>query len=119
VALALPRLVQHPFFDSRATNWLGLVTYKPITEDYVPLLPWLGVMWWGMAATQWLLVRHPGCMASAGNPGQSGDNPGLVATFRSALARLGRWSLTFYMLHQPILIGALSAWMWLTGRPLP
>jgi uncharacterized membrane protein len=33
-----------------ALNWLGLIGYKPITEDYVPLLPWLGVMWWGMAA---------------------------------------------------------------------
>ena len=36
-------------------NWLGLVSRKPITEDYVPLFPWLGVMWWGMAAGQWLL----------------------------------------------------------------
>jgi len=119
VALLLPRLVQHPFFDSRATNWLGLVTYKPITEDYVPVLPWLGVMWWGMAATQWLLARHPGCMASPAVPGNSGDNPALGTTLRIALAWLGRWSLSFYMLHQPILIGLLSAWLWLSGRPLP
>jgi uncharacterized membrane protein len=27
------------------------------------------------------------------------------------LAVLGRWSLTFYMLHQPVLIGAVMAWM--------
>ncbi len=113
VALALPRLVQHPFFDTRATNWLGLVTYKPITEDYVPVLPWLGVMWWGMAATQWLLARHPHCLASgAGKPG-SGDNSGLTAVVRGAFALLGRWSLTFYMLHQPVLIGALNAWIFL------
>ena len=50
VAIALPRLVQHPFFDSRATDWIGLVTHLPVTEDYVPVLPWLGVMWWGAAA---------------------------------------------------------------------
>ena len=31
--LVLPLFVQHGFFDSRWTNWLGLVTHKPITED--------------------------------------------------------------------------------------
>ena len=33
--------------NSPQLNWLGLITRKPVTEDYVPLLPWLGVMWWG------------------------------------------------------------------------
>ncbi|CAH0352713.1 hypothetical protein AQB9606_02777 [Aquabacterium sp. CECT 9606] len=113
IAVALPWFIRHPFFDSRATNWLGLVTYKPITEDYVPVLPWLGVMWWGMAATQWLLARHPHCMASGANGPGRGDNSGLTATVRAALAALGRWSLTFYMLHQPVLIGALNAWIFL------
>mgnify|MGYP003402657794 CR=1 FL=1 len=27
------------------------------------------------------------------------------------LAALGRWSLSFYMLHQPVLIGLLMLWM--------
>ena len=43
--------------NGRAMNWLGWITQKPITEDYVPVFPWLGVMWWGhggraMAAVQ-------------------------------------------------------------------
>ncbi|MBC7701046.1 MAG: DUF1624 domain-containing protein [Massilia sp.] len=113
LALMLPRLIQHPFFDSRATNWLGLVTYKPITEDYVPVLPWLGLMWWGMAATLWLLARHPHCMASDVGKRGRGDNSGLTTMPLTALATLGRWSLTFYMLHQPVLIGALNAWIFL------
>lgn len=123
IALALPQIVQHPFFDTRLTNWVGLVTHKPITEDYVPILPWLGVMWWGMAATQWLLANRPAWLSWAVASGtSSGDNAGLARAplaFRQGLATLGRWSLTFYMVHQPVLIGALSAWMALTGRPIP
>lgn len=107
VALALPLLVQHPVFDTRWTNWVGLVTAKPITEDYVPLLPWLGVMWWGLATTQWLLARHPSWLASGKGP----RSPGLAG-----LTLLGRWSLTFYMVHQPVLLGGLAAWTWWAHR---
>jgi uncharacterized membrane protein len=99
VAIALPFMVQHPFFDSRLTNWVGLVTHKPFTEDYVPLLPWLGVMWWGTAAGQWLLAHRRSLV--------TGPLPQVL----HPLAALGRWSLSFYMLHQPVLIGILAAVM--------
>ena len=102
-ALALPHWVQHPFFDLRLTNWVGLVTHKPVTEDYVPVLPWLGVMWWGLAAGQWLLRERPGWLA------------GTLARPLAPLAALGRWSLAFYMLHQPVLIGLLLAFTALRG----
>jgi len=36
--------------NAPALNWLGWISQKPITEDYAPLFPWLGVMWWGAAA---------------------------------------------------------------------
>lgn len=32
------------------------------------------------------------------------------------LATLGRWSLSYYMLHQPVMIGLLMAAVWLMGR---
>jgi uncharacterized membrane protein len=98
----LPHVVQHPFFDTRWTNWVGLVTRKPVTEDFAPLLPWLGVMLWGLAAGQWLLAQRRGVLAGA-----------LPAPLQP-LAVLGRWSLSFYMLHQPLLIGAILAWLALT-----
>ena len=82
-------------FNSPWLNWLGLITRKPITEDYVPLLPWLAVVWWGMAAGQWLQGRHPELLAW--RPGRAGR----------ALAALGRWSLSYYLLHQPVLLAAL------------
>jgi uncharacterized membrane protein len=93
VAIVLPFVVQHPFFDSRWTNWVGLVTRKPVTEDYVPLLPWLGVMLWGLAAGQALLARRSALLTCA------------LPKPLAPLAALGRWPLTFYMLHQPLLIG--------------
>jgi uncharacterized membrane protein len=101
VALVLPWLVKHPFFDTPFTNWVGLVTRKPVTEDYVPVLPWLGVMLWGLAAGQWLLAHRPGLLAGA------------VPAVLRPLALLGRWPLSFYMLHQPVFIGAI-----LGGRSL-
>jgi uncharacterized membrane protein len=95
VAIALPKLVSDPFFDTRLTNWVGLVTQKPVTEDYAPILPWLGVVWWGAAAADWLLAHHPALLRGA------------LPRFLHPLAVLGRWSLSFYMVHQPVLIGVL------------
>jgi uncharacterized membrane protein len=122
------------FLNERAFNWLGLVSVLPATEDYVPLFPWLGVMWWGMATMQWTLRRSiaPGawvpqrsapCPPAAARPpplpAQNAVAPRLLgATVKLRLmvpfAVLGRWSLSFYMLHQPVLLGAL--WLWGSTR---
>lgn len=81
-------------------NWLGLITRKPVTEDYVPLLPWLGVMWWGAAAGTWVSgsgARHLRWR--------------LPAMFKP-LSVIGRWSLSYYLVHQPVMIGVLTALAW-------
>ena len=95
-AYAHPYWPSAAFLNDRGFNWLGLISRKPITEDYVPLLPWLGVMWWGVASGQWLLAHRPKALAGRALP----STP--------ALAWLGRWSLPWYMLHQPVMIGALT-----------
>ena len=87
--------VQADFLNQNWFNWLGLISRKPITEDYVPVIPWLGVMWWGMAAGQGVLQNRPQWMTRpVGRAGQP-------------LAWLGRWSLSYYLVHQPVLIGLL------------
>ncbi|WP_395684995.1 DUF1624 domain-containing protein [Caenimonas koreensis] len=85
------------FLNDKPWNWLGLVSRKPVTEDYVPVFPWLGVMWWGMAAGQWLLRQRRSWVNAA------------VPAVASPLSWLGRWSLSWYMLHQPVMIGAMMA----------
>jgi uncharacterized membrane protein len=84
-------------FDAPAWNWIGLISRKPITEDYVPILPWLGVMWWGMAAG--LTLSFPSFQRRGGRQRLTGW-----------LSWLGQWSLPWYMLHQPVLIGLLTVY---------
>ena len=86
---------QLEFLNGRAFDWIGWISRKPLTEDYVPLLPWLGVMWWGLAAGTWLLRARPDVVK------------GSVPPVAAPLAWLGRWSLSWYMLHQPLLFGAM------------
>lgn len=96
--------------DARWLNWLGLVSRKPITEDYVPVLPWLGVLWWGLAAGQWLLAHRRRWLAAPVPPAMA------PLALLALLALLGRWSLPYYMLHQPVMIVALLGAGWLLGR---
>jgi len=88
--------------NAPAWNWIGWITHKPTTEDYVPLFPWMGVMWWGVASGHWLL-RH--ATHSLTKP---------LPVHQGSLAWLGRHSLFFYLLHQPVLIGTMVAIVWLS-----
>ncbi len=83
-----------PAFDARALSWVGFTTHKPATEDFVPLAPWAGVVFVGIAVGH-LLAR------TAFRP--------LVplAAAPAWLTWLGRHSLAVYMIHQPILLGVL------------
>jgi uncharacterized membrane protein len=96
VAWWLPHVAANRFFDTRLTDWVGLVTRLPVTEDYVPVLPWLGMMLAGYLGASVLLVHARAAFTGA------------VPLFARPLATLGRWSLSFYMIHQLVLIGALE-----------
>jgi uncharacterized membrane protein len=90
----------HPAFDVPVLSVVGFVTHKPLTEDYVPLAPWAGVVFVGIALGQFLarqLFRTVAPLSAAPAP----------------LRWLGRHSLAVYMVHQPILLGVL--WIVLRG----
>lgn len=83
--------------DPKPVNWIGLALHKPITEDYVPLIPWLGVVLIGCGTgARWVAK---GCPA----PGVRLPRP-----IARALVFMGRWSLTIYLVHQPLLLGAMG-----------
>jgi uncharacterized membrane protein len=89
----------HPAFDSRALGWIGFMTAKPMTEDYVPLFPWAGVLLLGVAAGDRLMRVQFAPLAALGHAPRW-------------LRLLGRHSLAIYLVHQPVLIG----FMWLATR---
>jgi len=93
--IVVGNVFQSTWFDQPAWQWLGLMTYKPPTEDYVPLLPWMGVVLLGIYAGPYLarLARH---RESAGE-----------LRISRALALAGQHSLVIYLLHQPVMLGIL------------
>ncbi len=100
--IALDLVYQSHFFNQPWIHWVGLMTHKPATEDYVPLIPWFGVVLIGIFAGQTLL-RNKALQQQVARPM---DNP-----LTNGLALAGRHSLLIYLVHQPILFGTL----WLIG----
>lgn len=96
--LAAPSFLAAPAFDAPAWRWLGLMTYFPRTNDYVPLLPWFGFVLLGLAAARPMIARAPGAAWAEWRPrGKVGR--GIVWA--------GRRSLPLYLLHQPVFLGLL------------
>ena len=98
-----PSFLTSPLFNAPGWLWLGLASEPPPSNDYVPLLPWFGMVLIGIAVARMALAHASKAEWSRWQP-------------RSAAARLfataGRHSLALYLVHQPVLLGAL----WLVAR---
>jgi uncharacterized membrane protein len=95
VVIAAGVAFANPAFDNRLLGWIGFMTAKPVTEDYVPLFPWLGVLLLGVAAGHVLVLARFAALAP-------------LATGPAALRFLGRHSLVVYLVHQPLMIALLG-----------
>jgi len=91
---------QSAWFDTPGRRWIGLMTHKPPTEDYVPLLPWIGVVLLGLFAGPFILQWSQTHLQGIKD-----------ASPIRWLALAGRHSLVIYLIHQPLLIGALSLYV--------
>lgn len=96
--VALPLFVQSPFFAERALSWIGLWDVPPMSEDLVPVFPWFGVTLAGIVAARWARDKG-GFERLAGIDARNAVGKALVLA--------GRWSLVIYLVHQPLMLGAL------------
>ncbi|HVG05717.1 MAG TPA: heparan-alpha-glucosaminide N-acetyltransferase domain-containing protein, partial [Burkholderiaceae bacterium] len=96
---AIGLIYMNEVFNMPPATIVGFMTFKPRTEDYVPLFPWLGVVLIGagLAAiwqnSQW---RIPNALLS------------LNERAPRWLLFLGTWALTVYLVHQPIMLGVMT-----------
>jgi uncharacterized membrane protein len=97
-AFAAPHFLAHPVLNAPTLLWVGLATELPATVDYVPLLPWFGAVLLGILGGRLLVAR--GTVAQAWRPSDR---------VSQTLMRAGRWSLAIYLVHQPLIVGIISA----------
>ena len=98
--IALPFFYASPLFDWPPLLWVGLPTTLPSTVDYVPVFPWFGVVLAGIVIGRLLVAGFLDTPFARWRPA---DRLGKAAVWA------GRWSLAIYLIHQPILYGALWA----------
>lgn len=81
-----------PAFDTRWLAWTGLYDIPPRSNDFVPLLPWFAAVLAGMIIGKMVLRKS--------------ETLGDIAATKPVkpLIFIGRHSLTYYLVHQPVLI---------------
>ncbi len=98
--LAWPHVGPWPVFDATMWLWLGKTTIPlPPMVDYVPVLPWFGAFLIGMCVAQ-VFSRFGMWRGLSGlvNP----DNQ-----IMRVLSWPGQHTLAIYLIHQPVLFGAV------------
>jgi uncharacterized membrane protein len=103
IAFALPFLAVHTALDQPWLLWTGLSRLPVNSGDFVPLFPWFGCVLAGMVLAR-LALSHIGEERLSAFRAQ--------ARPWALLALMGRHSLPIYLVHQPLFIAVLSAFLW-------
>jgi uncharacterized membrane protein len=103
----MPGVLDSHLLDPKYFAWLGFAAMPDRSNDYVPLFPWATALFLGMSLTRLALRTNlPQRLASLGTGG-------------TWLARLGRHSLAFYLVHQPVLIAIAYGLTFVIAPPKP
>ena len=109
-AVAAPFYLRAPLFDHPALWWVGLSVDIPRSNDYVPLLPWLAPVLFGIALGK-LFVSSPLPERLAGFGGQT------KVWWKNLLEAAGRHSLAIYLIHQPLLMALVYGFSLVVPAP--
>ncbi|PZM10789.1 DUF1624 domain-containing protein [Rhizobium tubonense] len=105
--ISAPFYLHSDFFDAPWLRWIGLSAHLPRSNDYVPIFPWLTPFLFGLGIAQIATVR--GWLSPLARLG----------TGTNLIARAGRHSLLFYLIHQPLLFGLVYLLSVVAPAPKP
>ncbi|MBZ9676009.1 heparan-alpha-glucosaminide N-acetyltransferase [Mesorhizobium sp. ES1-1] len=105
LVVAAPLYLRSEAFDHPWLWWVGLSTINPRSNDFVPLFPWFGAVLVGIGFTKLASASGLRARLAALVPGR----------WANPLLFIGRHSLAFYLIHQPLLIGCV----WLFSQVMP
>lgn len=100
-AIVLPNVVTTAAMDPRWLAWIGFSANEPLANDLVPIFPWTGIVLLGMAAAKWASAAD---LWSRLRPIRIERRP------LTGLTWIGRHSLAFYLIHQPVSIALIAAY---------
>lgn len=103
--IAAPNFLRSTFFDHPAWWWLGLGSFNPRSNDYVPVFPWFGAVLAGIGAARIAEVQGLFARLATMRPG----------AWSRPLQLAGQHSLAFYLIHQPVLIACI----WVFAQVVP
>ncbi|QFY60086.1 DUF1624 domain-containing protein [Rhizobium grahamii] len=87
-----PGILHSPLFNPRYLAWTGFAEMPERSNDFVPIFPWALPFLVGLTTA--LIALRTGVLAKLATFG----------TGSTLLAKAGRHSLAFYLIHQPVLI---------------
>lgn len=93
-------------FDPEWLWWTGLSNVIPNSSDFVPVFPWFSAPLLGIALAK--MARERDWLQVLAMPKFNGQGGKL-------LKFLGRHSLVYYLVHQPIMIGVILVYGFFTG----
>lgn len=99
--VAVGNLFADALFDSRWFAWIGFSVAEPLSNDIVPIFPWTGIVFLGIALGHWGERSGAFDRARRWNAGGERLRP---------LTFIGRHALAFYLIHQPVSLALIGVY---------
>ena len=108
LVIAAPNYLRSDAFNHPALLWIGLSTFNPRSNDFVPLFPWFGAVLTGIGVAGLALKAGLFERLARLQPG----------AWSRPLSFFGRHSLAFYLIHQPVMISLVWAFAQIFPAPV-